>query len=70
MELGLRLKREEIALAQLRHKEDELEALKEQREKEGEEQRVQIEAMGRTIEELKKENFKMGEELGSAIKLC
>jgi hypothetical protein len=34
MELGLRLKKEEIALAGLRHKEDELEALREQRDQE------------------------------------
>lgn len=31
---------------------------------------MQREAMGRTIEELRKENFRLGEELASAIKLC
>ena len=70
MELGLRLKREEVALAGLRAKEDELEALREEREREGDQHRQQTAAMGRTIEELRKENFRLGSELGEAIRLC
>lgn len=42
MEINLRLKKEEIALAGLKYKENELECLKEQREKEVEEAKVQF----------------------------
>ena len=70
MEISIRLKREEMALAHIRDKEVALEQLQEEFEHEQEKHKVERETLGRTVGQLSKENGQLSEELSGVVRLC
>lgn len=59
MEISIRLRKEEVALNQLRNKESAYDQLEEQFEHEQQEHRLEKQTLNRTIEQVFKENAKL-----------